>query len=224
MISLEAALERLLRSRALRAALREGRCEGLDVSDDDAAALRAIDPEELSASARAFVRSVRARSHRGCKNLERAFEATLALHRAEHPEDATLDDLFARFVESSAFDRASEGEDDPSLEERFFRFAVAAEIGDRETRVADYLTATMRALVTAPAAAANDGGPLPTDVRRCPGGWFSVDETGPAPRLFAAARGRTITGAVSRGVADILLGRRAPDPETRGALEALGLL
>lgn len=185
------------------------------MSPDDAAALLAIDPAELETTARAFVRSVRARSHRGCKNLERAFEATLASYRAEHPEDATLDALFTRFVASAAFDARGTTE-----EERFWQFLSDERIGDESARNGDLLAATMRALLTADAGAV----PLPAQVRRCPGGWLAVDEAGDAPRLFAAARGRAISGVVTSDVADILLGRATGDPRTREALAAMGLV
>jgi len=225
-ISLEVALEGLLRSPALRRALRagqitegQGRPDALDLSPEDAVALLAIDPTELESSARAFVRSVRTRSHRGCKSLERAFAATLASYRTDHPEDGSLDELFTRFVESSVFDSVPSGGESPTDEERFWRFATEASIGDDCTRNADLLAATTRALATGNA----DGCRLPPQLRPCPGGWFAVDETGPSPRLFAATRGRSITGAITTDVADILLGRRAPDPATRRELVSMGL-
>lgn len=219
MISLEAALERLLRSPTLRRALRGGRCDALEVASDDADELLAIDPDELDAAARAFTRSVRTRSHRGCMNLERAFASTLSSFRALHPEDAELDGLFSAFTASPAFD-ATPADGEPMMEARFWRFLTDAGVGDACTRDGELLAATMRSLATA----GDEGHRLPPQVHRCAGGWLAVEETGPSPRLFAACRGRTITGPVSIDVADVLLGRRVGAPATRAALTSMGLL
>lgn len=193
MRSLEQALDSLLHRASERAAFLRG--GGLDVSQDDLAALRCIDPGELERAAAAVRDDLLARTHRGSGGLLAQFPLTIG---AADPRA-----LVDRFLESAAFETYREvpfAGRGTCLEDAFFRFCEASDLGDPVIREREVLAAVVRTLVVSPHPAFT----LPDAVRRCPGGFFAIASRG-APMLYAASRGRFITGALTPVLAAVLL-------------------
>ncbi len=235
MIALDEALDRLLHLRAYRQALLEKRWAALDLSEHDLAALESIDVEQLRRTAERVVRDLAGRKHRGSGGLRELFPRTLEAWLTKHPEDADLEELMLRFLESDAHTGYRElpftgvG---TSLEEAFFLFCEGAGIGDATTRELELLSALVKALLLSP----NPSFSVPAAVRAIPHGFLAVARRG-APHLFAAARGRFISGPITPFVADLLTSvedaaevarRHGVSPEVLAAsakeLRALGVL
>lgn len=242
-ISLDAALDRLLHKRSYRSAFLEGRFEELDISPEDLGALDAIDRAELARAAEEIRRDLWSRKHRGSGGLSSLYPRTIAAWQAAHPEDTQLEELLSLFMESEAFDDYREipfAGAGLSLEEAFFRFCEAFCIGEPSTREDELLLALMKALLLSPSPSFT----IPEPVRRAPGGFFAVsarpaaaDGAPSAPVLYAAVSGRLMTGPITPFLADLLLGAEPPEvvagkhgvlPEVLHAsqkhLRALGLL
>jgi hypothetical protein len=192
-IPLDVALDRLLRVRAWRRAFAEGRLDALEVSPADAMALATMDVAELERAAARVRAEVLSRRHRGVGSLLDAFPATIAAWRAAHPEDADLDELAARFLESAAYDAHRElpfAGPGLCLEEAFFHFVSRAGIGMAEVRETELLRAVMRALVVSP----DPDFLVPPQVRAVAGGFAAV---GPGSTVHAAIDGRVIEGPLA---------------------------
>jgi hypothetical protein len=222
MSSLERALERLLHDRALLAAFGAGRHAELGLSPDEVALLSALDPAELAAIAAKIREELRERRHVGCGGLSEAYPRTLAAYRAAHPHDATLDDLLAAFTASPAFadyrevPHAGRGS---SLEESFFLFCEALDVGTAEVREAEFLQAVLRALAVNPRPVFS----IPDCVKKRTNAYIAASERTPTPVLFAAVverpaaggrgdhdQARFVSGPITPFLRDLLLSDEAP--------------
>lgn len=196
MIPLEVALERLLhKPSVLERFINEGPAS-LDVTAEDAAALAAIDPDELVRTARRIGEGILDVQHRGCGGLRTLYARTIAAHGEEG--------IAGAFLESTAFDAYRElpyAGVGCCVEEAFFRFVEAAGIGAAEVREAEFLLAMMRALAVCP----DPEFTLPAEVRRAPGGFFAIGARG-EPMLYAAVGGRLIVGPITPFLAALLAG------------------
>ena len=207
MIPLDRALDRLLHSRSYRQALLDGRYHELELAPDDLAAVASIDRDQLVAAAERVARDLLSRRHRGSGGLLELYPRTLAAWSRLHPEDESFTELLLSFSESPAFDGyrqvpfAGAGW---SLEEAFFRFCEAEDIGDAVTRERELLGSLLRALAVCPTADFT----LPDRVLRVEGGFVAVTTRG-APLLYAAVRGRFLTGSVTPFLAELLT---CPEP------------
>jgi hypothetical protein len=143
-----------------------------------------------------------------------------------HPEDATLDGLFARFLGSRAIVAWREQPGvvgGACLEQCFAAFARDEHLAPPLICEEELLSAVLRALTVAPEPAFDP----PAGVRRVPGGWFALS-SGDPPVLHAATNGRYVRGPVTPAITAILLGAPvAADPalcEVRAGLQAMGLV
>ena len=199
-MTLDRALDRLLRHRADRAAFLAGGWDDA-VDRDDLLALRAIDPELLGRTAHRLREEVRTRRHRGTGSLEDLFPRTIAAWTALHPEDTDRSELFALFLESHAYEtwrdvpHAGPG---ACLEEAFYRFVEAQGIGAPEVREEEFLVAVVRALAVCP----DPSYVVPREIQRAPGGWFAIT-TRSGPILVAATRDRFAKGPVATLIRDL---------------------
>jgi hypothetical protein len=193
-IGLDGFLDRVLHSVSYRRAFLEGRTDDLELSDDDLDAVRGLDRDQLLEAANAVRAGLLGRRHRGSGGLQAMYPRTLG---AREP-GALMD----RFMESPAFadyrevPYAGEG---LSLEEAFFRFCDAEDIGAPEDREAEFLAGLMKALALSPRPAFRVGPPA----RRAPGGWFAVSTQG-EPVLFAAVGGKFVQGRLTPFLAELL--------------------
>jgi uncharacterized protein (UPF0276 family) len=146
---------------------------------------------------------VRERAFRGTGRLVDGFSGCVAGWRAAHPEDATLDGLFGRFVASS---HAEAWREQPGLvggsclESCFAAFARDERLAPPLVVEEELLSVLLRALTVVPEPAFAP----PPLARRVRDGWVAVSSATP-PILHAALRGRTLRGeltpAVERAVA-----------------------
>jgi hypothetical protein len=230
----ERALAALVYSRRAREAWRASGPSALGLAPDEAAAFAALDPIALERQAAAVRQLVLGRSHRGTGGLREWFPRTIAAWRAAFPDDAELDELVTRLLDSpagSAWRESAQDELGLSLEEAFFRFAEAAAIGDPAVREQELLGCIVGALAIDPEPAFL----LPPSVRRAPAGWFAVAARG-APELYAALPGRLLRGPITPLLAALLEGAElaraaaacnvsvADATAARAALEGMGLL
>jgi len=207
MISLDAALDRLLHKQSYRAALLEGRFHELDLTRADLAVVRSIDPDALVRTANHLAEQVLVRKHSGSGSVIELFPRTLGGWRRAHPQDSRCLGLALVFMDSAAFDDYRElpySGVGRSIEEAFFHFCESADVGDPIEREAEFLAALMKFFSVNPAAQVS----VPDCVRRSPYGLFCVSSRG-APRLYAAVRSRFVEGALTPFLADLL----APDAD-----------
>ena len=209
-MTIERVLARLVHSRDARRRWREGT---LDISPADAADLATLDPLAIEATATAVGRHVLERTHTGVGTIVDAFPHTIAAWRAREPSDHDLDELAAAFLDSTA---AVDWRETPghtggiSLEEAFYRFASAEQLGDANERTREWLTTMIRML-------AIDGDAptysVPACITQRAGAVWALDDRDP-PTLYAAVGGRIMIGPVTTLVADLL---RGEDPADAGA-------
>ena len=201
MLTLDRVLARLVYKRSCRRDFIEGRSV-FDVPDEDRAALDAIDRDGLSELAERIAREVMTRRHSGSGALPNVFPRTIGAFVRAQPEGDALLELAYRFMDSSAFDGYREL---PfcgigwSLEEAFFRFCEAEDIGDSAVREEEFLGAMMKLLSVSPRAAVT----LPPSISRTVRGFLSVTARG-APTLYAAVDGRIVVGKLTPFLADLL--------------------
>lgn len=194
-MTLDHALDRLLHDAGYRAAFFAG--APLDLSDlapDDLDALRCIDPEELESAAAAVRDDLMTRGHRGSGTLAAVFPRTMVAWQPQDLDRFLASHAFATYREVSF---AGEG---ACLEEAFYRFCEAANIGDAVTREHEFLGAVLRALVVSPDPAFT----LPEEVRRVAGGFFAIATRG-KPTLYLAMNGRLVTGELTPFLAELVL-------------------
>ncbi len=125
------------------------------------------------------------------------------------PSRGTQRALAFAFLDSDAFDTYREhpfAGVGRSLEEAFFLFCEAEEIGDPIVRERELLAAMARALAVTPTAEMS----LPDAIRRVPQGCFAVSQRG-APTLYATVGGRYLTGEITGFLAELLLSPEPPD-------------
>lgn len=140
------------------------------------------------------------RRYRGTGGLREWYPKTLAAWLEQHPGDAGLELLVARFCASSA---ASEWREHPnarsgsSLEEALCRFFEAEGVGDAAVREDEMLGAVVRALAVTPRA----GFSWPNGVRRTVTGCVAL--TG-GLMLHAAVSGQYVSGPVTPLIAALL--------------------
>ena len=209
MISLELALDRLLYKPSYRRAFVEGRLGALDLAPDDLASLMTVDRLELERAAARIERDLLNRQHRGCGALRAQYAKTIDAWRRAHATDEDLRRLTGAFLESDAFEGyrempSAEASVGLSLEEAFFRFCEAKDIGDAAVREDEFLTAMAKALALSPSPAFH----VPEAMRRCAQGYWAVGRRAGRPRLYAAVKGRLVVGAITPFVEELLLSRR----------------
>ena len=163
MITLDVALYRLLHKRVYREAFLADDHDGLDLSVDDRQALQTIDRRQLVLAAARVASETLTRTHRGSGSLLDLFPLTIAAwdeHAVDGaagllPSQSTHRALALAFLDSNAFDAYREhpfaglGR---SLEEAFFCFCEAQNIGDPFVREREMLAAVIRALAVTPTA------------------------------------------------------------------------
>jgi hypothetical protein len=220
-IGLDGFLDRVLHSASYRQAFLDGRTSELGLSEADLEAVRNLDRGQLQETAEAVRSAVLERQHRGSGGLRVMYPQTLAAWRAR-TGDEDLSRLLDGFMESPAFEQYREipfAGDGICLEEAFFRFAEAEDIGEPGVREAEFLAGLMKALALSPNPAFVVGPP----VRRAPKGWFAVSTRG-RPTLFAAVAGRFVQGGLTPFLADLLTGDGDPGEVARkhGVDDAVG--
>lgn len=202
-ISLDVALDRLIHRRSSRAAFLDN--DSLfDLTEDDSAALREMDPRTLAELGRSVAMELVSRKHVGSGNLLDLYPRTIEafLRRYERPGDAILELAYA-FMDSAAFDgyrefpHAGAG---TTLEESFYRFAEAEDLGDPVAREAEFLAAMAKLLCANPRIDAR----LPAELRKAAKGHYAVSGRG-TPVLYGALLGRFVTGPLTPFLADLLL-------------------
>ncbi len=195
------ALHRLLTDRAYRAAFLEGRHGELGLSQEVLEDLSSIDPDPLQEAANTFRDDLLRRQHRGTGSLRTLFRETLG--------DLDPAEVISSFMESRHHDAYREtihAGIGLCLEEAFYRFCEAEEIGEPSVREREYLTALARALLFSPL----PGFRLPCEFHGVPGGFVSVATRGETPTLCAALRGRLLTGPLTPLLADLLIADTDP--------------
>lgn len=189
------ALNRLLTDRAYRAAFLEGRHEELGLSKSDLKDLSTIDPHQLQQAADQVLDSLLRRQYRGSGGLPLLFGQTLG--------KGDLREIMSRFLESEfhesyrEVDHAGVG---LCLEEAFYRFCEAEEIGDPEIREREFLVAMGKALLLSPQPSFQ----LPDEIRRVPGGYMGLARRGKTPQLCAALNGKFVSGSLTPFLSDLL--------------------
>lgn len=230
--SLDVALDRLLHRRSFRRALAAGALS-LRLSDEDRDALSSLDLAALESTANAMCVELFHRAHRGVGTLASLFPSAVAQWREEHPDDASLAELAAEFMESGLFDRYREhSHAGPArcLEQCFYDYCEARSLGEPVRREREGLSAMIRAIATSA-----DGSIVAHEaVHRAPRGWFAVTARD-VPTLYATLDGKILQGPITPLLRAILLGTEAREAlcqrygdavvkENRRALVALGLL
>lgn len=201
-ISLDVALDRLIHRRSCRAAFLEGNL-AFDLPEADCAALRAMNPHTLAELGATIAMDLVSRKHVGSGSLLDLYPRTIDAFRRRHEidDDATLELAYA-FMDSAAFDdyrefpHAGAG---TTLEEAFYRFAEAEDLGDPVVREAEFLAAMARLLCANPRIDA----PLPAELRRASKGHYAVSARG-ARVLYGVLLGRFVTGPLTPFLADLL--------------------
>ena len=207
----EQTLARLVHSRQARQIWRAQGLAVLGVASDVAAELDGLDEAAIEGAAAALRRHILERAHSGVGTIVDAFPRTIAAWRARHPGDADLDELAATFLDSSASAAWRETPADTDgipLEEAFYQFATDAQLGERDDRETERLTALVKML-------ALDGAPayqVPACMQIRDSVVWAIDDRSP-PVLFAAVGGQILIGPITRLVADLLTGH---SPEHAG--------
>jgi hypothetical protein len=208
LLTLDDALERLLVDPDYRADFMAGRWERLAVAAEDCIALQTIDRVQLARTAERVRLDLAERQYRGSGGLKKLFAATIAAWDAAHP-GVEHDAVFATFVASPAYQTYRElpfAGLGVCLEESFYRFACAEGIGDPAVREGEYLAAIVKAVLLSP----DPTFTLPPELRRAPDGWFALSRIGPGTKLYAAARGRYVEGALTPLLAELLTSSEPP--------------
>jgi hypothetical protein len=207
-VSLEIALERLLFDGAFREGFLRGETAGSSLSEDEIAALRTIDREQLVSASRLVCEGILRRSHRGTGSLLDAFPRTIEAWRRAHPDldlDALADELTSS-PQFGSYRALPTCEDRMSLEEIFFRFAEEREIGEPATRLSECASAILCALAITP----SPSFAVPAFLRRGPAGYFTIlgrEE----PTLLAAIGNRFVRGQITPFLAALLTRDEPPE-------------
>src|SRR5262249_25645236 len=147
-------------------------------------------------------RETMTRAHAGSGSLLDLYPKTIDAYLLVNGAARRLDALAEAFLESDAFDAYRESPHSGpgcSLEEAFYRFAEAESIGEAAVREREFLAATARLYCVSPRAACT----LPNEFRRSPGGYYAVSARGD-PTLFAAVRGRFVSGRLTPFLAELV--------------------
>jgi hypothetical protein len=168
-----------------------------------------IDTAQLERTAQKIQRDTLRRRRRGAPPLVEQFAATLA--------NESIDPIATAFIHSehyAAYREVPSGPPGLCIEEAFYRFLDAHEIGPAQMRRVEYLRAAGQALVVHPRPAFT----IPRPFVFTAGAWVAFAE---GPTMFAALPGRFVQGRVPRVVVDALAGRAVPEA-ARSRLAALG--
>ena len=203
-MSVESLLERLLVDRGLRRIWAADRSQLPGASEAEVRALATIDLDALEDAAVLYCRDLMRRSHRGSGSLIERFPSTIAAWRADHQDDLELDELAAELCESPVF-QGYRSRGGMALEEAFYRFAEARDIGRPDLREREYLAAMAIAIAVNP----NPAFQLPREWCVTGEGGFAI-ATRSTPHLFAVCRGRVIDGAIPWLVVELLVGAETP--------------
>jgi hypothetical protein len=203
MISLDVALDRLIHKRACRAAFLEDN-SAFGLPEADQSALREMDTRTLAELGRSVAMDLVSRKHVGSGSLLDLYPRTIEAFRRRHErhDDATLE-LAYTFMDSAAFDQYREfphAGAGTTLEEAFYRFAEAEDLGDPVVREAEFLAAMAKLLCANPRIDAR----LPAELRSAANGHYAVSARG-APVLYGAVLGRFVTGPLTPFLADLLV-------------------
>jgi hypothetical protein len=203
-IGLDEALDRLIHRRSFRVDFLAGRTGSLGLAEEDLEALASISPEAIEREAASVREDLLRRRHRGSGTLRDLYPRTLVAWTLAHPDDADFVELLSRFMESDSFARYREipfAGRGLCLEEAFFRFCEAEEIGEAADREAEFLGAMIKAVLTSP----DPDFTLPAELHASAAGFFAVATRGAEPILFAAVATRMMTGSLTPFLADVLL-------------------
>jgi hypothetical protein len=193
-------LERLLTDDAFRLAFREGRV----VLPPE---FGTIDHDQLESTARHLRQHLIQTTFRGSGGIVERFSRTLGpvLEAAD-----AIDRLFGRFVASDAYRTYREWPRDgrgACLEEAFFRFAEAENLGDGAARERDFVEALVRAILLSP----EPGFAVPPEIRTpSPGVAFGIARRSNPPWLCAATASGLVQGPVTALIVAVIDGG-APD-------------
>jgi hypothetical protein len=201
-MSLDAALDRLIHVRSCRRAFLAGEDAALDCSPEHAVELRSIDGKVLEELALSVAADLFSQKHAGSGGLLDLFPQTVESFRRRHGLKDALLDLACVFMESPAFDSYREipfTGPGVCLEESFYRFAEACDLGDPVVREMEFLAAMAKLFCASPRADIT----LPSEVQRTEHGYYSVSSRG-FPTLYGALRGRFVTGRLTPFLAALL--------------------
>ncbi|HVU03154.1 MAG TPA: hypothetical protein VHE30_15445 [Polyangiaceae bacterium] len=208
LMTVDEAFHRLLHSRRTRTAFIAGRVDALAVSPETLSELRTVDHALLEEVAERIASQVLTRGYSATGSLPELFPRTVAAFRAAHPDAGPLE-LAYRFLESEAFGEYRElpfSGVGLSLEEAFYRFAEAEDLGTAADRGREFHAALMKLVAVNPRAAVK----LPACLRTAPGGHFMVTTHHPAT-LHAAVGKTLVSGPLTPFLADLLA--EGADPE-----------
>jgi hypothetical protein len=201
-ISLDVALDRLIHRRSCRADFLDGNAV-FDLREPDCAVLRALDPRTLVELGTSVAMDLICRKHVGSGSLFDLYPRTIEAFRRRHGRDDDALELAYAFMDSAAFDRYREfphAGAGTTLEEAFYRFAEAEDLGDAVVREAEFLAAMAKLVCANPRIDAS----LPAELRRAARGHYAVSARG-APVLYGALHGRFVTGPLTPFLADLLV-------------------
>lgn|GEM_PF-3058051 len=195
-------LERLLTDEAFRTAFREGK---VALPPE----FETIDHGQLQGTAEQLRKDLIYKQFRGSGGLLERFGRTLApsLSGADDANGADrLEAIFARFVGSGAYQlyrewpRTSQG---ACLEEAFYRFAEAEQLGDPAAREQDFFEAVVRAILLSP----EPGFAIPAEVTvPLAGVAFAVAKRQTPPFLVAATHRGLVQGPITPLIVALLEG------------------
>lgn len=195
-------LEKLLTDGAFRAAFNAGT---LTLPPE----FGTIDKTQLAGTAAQLRKDLIHKQFRGSGGVLERFGGTLRglLSAGDAAAvNAALDDVFARFVASEAYRTYREWPrtgDGACLEEAFYRFAEAEDIGDPAVREQEFLMAVVRAILLSP----EPGFAVPTEVSlRDNGSAVAIARRGPRPFVVAATARGLVQGAITPLIADLVAG------------------
>ncbi|MSP25448.1 MAG: hypothetical protein EXR75_09845 [Myxococcales bacterium] len=200
----EQVLALLVHSRRARESWRAEGLAAFHISAETAAELATLELAVVEAAAAGLRRHLLGRQHTGIGTLVDAFPKTVLAWRARYPADTELDRMMAALLDSDAALSWCETPAHTSgipLEEAFYGFATAENLGSPNEREAERLTVLIRMLAVDPEPAYA----LPSCIRRSPGAAFAV-LAGEPPTLYAVVAARILIGPVTPLVAELLSG------------------
>lgn len=157
-----------------------------------------VDQVQLERTAEKIQRDILMRRRRGAPPLIEQFRGSLNGQRIDRIAVA-----FVRSAHYAAYREVPHGAPGLCIEEAFFRYLDANDIGEPRLRRTEYFRAAAQALVVHEHPAFL----VPRPFARVAGAWVVIDH---GPTLYAALRGRFVQGRVPQIVADALLGRDVP--------------
>jgi hypothetical protein len=198
--AVEDALNAVLLSAQVRGALQAG--DNLGLSEQLANDLRTPSRCDVDALAAEISARLSVRANRGVGRLKTAFPKTFAAWNGVNGSDETpLFEAFLASTQAAPWKPVPFAGLGPCLEECFATWAVEQAWADAGVVQHEMLSAVCRALATDPDPAFVP----PTAFTGEPGHWIAVT-VDPSPTVYAAVRGRVVTGAVTPLIAGVLRG------------------